>query len=351
MDGFVDPAFTSVGDVFQNLFDTGEETGAALAVYVDGRLVVDLWGGWSDTARTKAWTAGTLATTFSTCKPLAALTVLRHVAAGAIDLDAPIARYWPEFAAHGKDQATVRHALSHAAGVPAVAEPLSAQDAFDWDRFCRAIADTPPEWPPGTAFGEHALTYGNVIGNVLRRATGKTVQSVLKTEIRQDVYIGLGASDLPRVAEHEHATPNWPTEAIQGHGDLWERALGNPRGLLTVDVLNGTGWRTSQIPAVNGHCTAKGLATVYEELPNLLPKDLLAEAIAPQVEGTDQLLQDHAVWTLGWRRDGGWYGMGGVGGSTAGHDEEKGYTLAYVTRRLGTHDRSDACWDAIDQCL
>jgi CubicO group peptidase (beta-lactamase class C family) len=349
MHGFVDPAFRSVGDVFQNLFDTGQETGAALAVYVDRRLVVDLWGGWADAGRTRPWTERTLVTTFSTGKPLAALAVLRHVATGAIDLDAPIARYWPEFAAHGKDQATVRHALSHAAGVPAVAEPLTAADAFDWDRFCRAIADTPPEWPPGTAFGEHALTYGNLIGNVLRRATGKTIGEVLREEIRQDVYIGLKAAI--NVADVEHASRDWPTEAIQGHGDLWERALANPPGLLETDVLNGQGWRTSEVPAVNGHCTAKGLATVYEELPNLLPAGLLAEALAPQAEGVDRLLQEHAVWTLGWRRDGGWYGMGGIGGSSAGHDEEKGYTLAYVTRRLGTHDRSDACWDAIERAL
>jgi CubicO group peptidase (beta-lactamase class C family) len=344
MDGFVDPAFRSVGDVFQNLFDTGQETGAALAVYVDKRLVVDVHGGWADAARTQPWTAETLVTTFSTGKPLAALAVLRHVATGAIELDAPVARYWPEFAAHGKDQATVRHALSHAAGVPAVAEPLTADDAFDWDRFCRAIADTPPEWPPGTAFGEHALTYGNLIGNVLLRATGKTIGQVLREEIRQAVHIG----QVTRAADVEYAEEDWQGTS---HGELWQRALANPRGLLEIDVLNGAGWRTSELPAVNGHCTAKGLATVYEELPNLLPAALLAEALAPQVDGTDQLLQEHAVWTLGWRRDGGWYGMGGIGGSSAGHDEEKGYTLAYVTRRLGTHDRSDACWDAIDQCL
>jgi CubicO group peptidase (beta-lactamase class C family) len=351
MDGFVDPAFKGVADVFQSHFDSGQETGAALAVYVDGRLVIDVWGGWADVARTQRWQRDTLATTFSVCKPLAALAVLRYVATGEIDLDAPVARYWPEFGAHGKDQATVRHALSHAAGVPAVGEALKAEDAFNWDRFCQAIADTPPEWEPGTKFGEHALTYGNLIGNVLRRATGETVQNVLNQEVRQDVYIGLEAEQIQRTAEHEHATQEWPREAIQGHGDLWERALGNPSGLLETDVLNGTGWRTSEIPAVNGHCTARGLAAVYEDLPNLLPAGLLADAISPQVEGTDQLLQDHAVWTLGWRRDGGWYGMGGVGGSTAGHDEEKGYTLAYVTRRLGTHDRSDACWDAMENCL
>jgi CubicO group peptidase (beta-lactamase class C family) len=350
MEGFVDPAFRAVGDTFQELFATGEETGAALAVYVDGRLVVDVWGGWADVARTRPWTEDTLVTTFSTCKPLAALAVLRHVATGAIDLDAPVGRYWPEFNAHGKDGATVRHALSHAAGVPAVAQPLTPPDVFDWDRFCQAIADTPPEWPPGTAFGEHALTYGNIIGNVLRTAAGRTIGDELRA-IGHDVHIGVKPNDESRVADVEYATADWPNEAIHGHGELWERALGNPRELLDQDVLNGTGWRTSEVPAANGHCTAKGLATVYEKLPELLPEDLLAEALAPQAEGIDRLLQEAAIWTLGWRREGGWYGMGGIGGSSAGHDEDKGYTLAYVTRRLGTHDRSDACWDVVEECL
>ena len=351
MDGFVDRAFQPVADVFQGLFDTGEETGAALAVSVDGRLVVDVWGGWADAARTRPWTGDTLVTTFSVCKPLAALAVLRHVATGEIDLDAPVARYWPEFAAHGKESATVRHALSHAAGVPAVAEPLTADEALDWDRFCRAIAETPPEWPPGTAFGEHALTYGNLIGNVLRKAANTTIHDVLAEEIHEDVHIGVTKDNLARVAEVEHARADWPAEAIRGHGDLWERALANPSGLLEPSVLNGEGWRTGELPAVNGHCTARGLARTYEALKTLLPAGLLAEALAPQVRGIDRLLQDEATWTLGWRRDGGWYGMGGIGGSAAGHDEEKGYTLAYVTRRLGTHDRSNACWAAVDQVL
>jgi CubicO group peptidase (beta-lactamase class C family) len=353
MDGFADPAFSRVADVFRDLLESGQETGGALAAYVGGRLVVDLWGGWADAARTHLWARDTLVTTFSTGKPLAALTVLRHVATGAIELDAPVARYWPEFATAGKDAATVRHALSHAAGVPAIAAPLPTEAAYDWDRFCTAIAETPAAWEPGTAFGEHALTYGHLVGNVLRRASGTTVKDVLRDEIGHDVHFGLDLADLERVAEVEYAVDDWPAQAIDGHGDLWARALGNPPGLLTREVLNGSGWRRSEIPAVNAHCTARGLAAVYQALATreLLPEALLTEALAPQVDGVDLLLQQQATWTLGWRRDGSWVGMGGIGGSSAGLDEEKGYTLAYVTRRLGTHDRGEACYDALEACL
>jgi CubicO group peptidase (beta-lactamase class C family) len=358
--GTADPAFEPVAEVFRDLFATGQESGAALTAFVDGRPVVDLWGGWADVARTRPWAPDTLVTTFSVCKPVAALALLRRVADGTVDLDAPVVRYWPEFGAGGKERATVRHALSHQAGVPVVAEPLTADEAFDWDRFAAAVAATPAEWEPGTALGEHALTYGHVVGTVLRRADrGATAGQVVRDEVAGplglDVHIGLSTSDLPRVAEVEYGEPDWPASAAGEHGSLWARALANPAGLLTLEVLNGTGWRTAEVPAVNGHNTARGLAGLYAALlagdPRVLPSALLAEALAPQAVGLDRLLGEEATWTLGWRRDGGFVGLGGIGGSSAGMDLERGYALAYVTRRLAGHDRSNACYDALEACL
>lgn len=343
MHGTTDPAFAPVADVFRDLLETGRETGAALAAYVDGRLVVDLWGGWADAARTRPWAPDTLVTTFSVCKPIAALGLLRRVADGTVDLDAPIVRYWPEFGAGGKSKATVRHALAHQAGVPVVAEPLPAEAAFDWDRFAAAVAATPAEWEPGTAHGEHALTYGHLVGTIERHAH-------VDDPLPFDVHIGLSTGDLARVAEVEAGEPGWPR--LDGQ---FARVLGNPHGLLDVGILNGTGWRRAQIPAVNGHCTARGLAGLYAALlardPKLLPAGLLAEALSPQAVGPDRVLGEEATWTLGWRRDGGFVGMGGIGGSSAGMDEERGYALAYVTRRLAGHDRSNACYDALEACL
>jgi CubicO group peptidase (beta-lactamase class C family) len=345
--GTVAAGFEPVADTFRGLLSSGAETGASVAAYVHGKLVVDLWGGWSDAARTRPWQAGTLATVFSVSKPVAALAVLARVATGAIKLDEPITRYWKAFPHPG---ATVRHALAHQAGLPAVAEPLTPAEALDWDRFTAAIAATPLEWEPGTAVGEHALTYGNILGAILRGATGETIGEVVRT-FGLDVHFGLSPVDIERCAEIEYGTPDWPAESVNGRGDLWARALGNPAGLLDVGVLNGSAWRTGEMPAVNGHATARGLAALYNALPRLLPADLLTEALSAQADGYDLLLREDAIWTLGWRRDGTWVGMGGIGGSSAGGDERTGYWMAYVTRKLAGHDRSNALYDAVEACL
>ncbi|GAA3292935.1 beta-lactamase family protein [Dactylosporangium vinaceum] len=347
--GTVEKGFEAVAEAFRAQLESGAETGAAVAAYAGGELVVDLWGGWADAARTRPWTADTLVTVFSAGKPVAALAVLARVADGRIGLDEPVATYWPAFT---DPRGTVRHALAHQLGLPAIAEPLTAADGLDWARCTAAIAASPLEWAPGTAVGEHALTYGNILGAILRGATGETVGDVVRG-FGLDVHFGLSAADQARCAEVEHGSPDWPEQAVHGHGDLWARALGNPAGLLDTAVLNGPGWRGGELPAVNLHATARGLAGVYHALPRLLPADLLAEALAPQATGVDRLLEEEAVWTLGWRRDDTWVGMGGIGGSSAGGfaTATGGYWLAYVTRHLADHERSTAVYDAMEASL
>jgi CubicO group peptidase (beta-lactamase class C family) len=349
MQGSVAPGFGPVADTFRRLLEDGAETGASVAAYAGGELVVDLWGGWADAARTRPWRADTLATVFSVGKPVAALAVLTRVADGRIGLDEPVARYWPAFA---HPAGTVRHALAHQLGLPAIAEPLTPAEALQWERCTAAVFASPLEWEPGTAVGEHALTYGNILGAILRGATGETVGEVVRG-LGHDVHFGLSRQDAARCAEVEHGAPDWPQHAVHGHGELWARALGNPAGLLDPAVLNGSAWRGGELPAVNGHATARGIAGLYQALPSLLPADLLAEAFAPQAEGHDRLLEEDAVWTLGWRRDEGWIGMGGIGGSSAGGflAEPGGYRMAYVTRHLADHDRSNALYDAVEACL
>jgi CubicO group peptidase (beta-lactamase class C family) len=343
--GTVAPGFETVRAAFERLFADGAETGASVAAYVGGDLVVDLWGGWADAARTRPWQADTLSTVFSAGKPVAAMAVLRRVADGRIALDAPIASYWKAFP---HPAGTVRHALSHAAGLPA-ADVSDISEILDSERFAAAIAATPLEWEPGTAVGEHALTYGTILGEILRGATGESVGDVVRT-LCLDVHFGLSPADAARCAEVEHATPDWPERQLSGHGDLWARALG-PAALLATDVVNGPLWRGGELPAVNCHATARGLAGFYAGLHGLLPPAVLAEAIGPQAVGFDLLLRQDATWTLGWRREGAWFGMGGIGGSSAGSNESFGYSLAYVTRRLGDHDRGNAMYDALEAAL
>jgi CubicO group peptidase (beta-lactamase class C family) len=357
--GAADPAFAPVADAFRELLATGRETGAALAVFVDGRPVLDIWGGWADSARTRPWLRDTLVTTFSVGKPIAALALLRRVADGTIALDAPIIRYWPEFGAGGKASATVRHALAHQAGVPVVAERLPADATFDFERFAAAIAATPALWQPGTAHGEHAVTYGHLLGGVLRRSAGRPLGAAIRDELTGpldlDIHCGLSTTDLARCAEVEYAEPDWPEAVVAERGELWRRALTNPAGLLALDVLNGTGWRTAEVAAVNVHGTARGVAGLYSLMlagdRRLLPPALLAEALAAQAIGPDRVLGAEATWTLGCRREGGFVGMAGIGGSSAGMHEDHRYALAYLTRRLGSHDRANACYDALEACL
>ena len=200
-EGTVDATFEPVRDAFADVVRAQPGTGAAVAVWVDGAWVVDLWGGWADAARTRAWRRDSIAMPYSVSKPFAALCALVLVDRGALDLDAPVQRYWPEFTA----QATVRHVLSHQAGVVAIDEPAPTEAFFDWDRMCALLAAQPPEWEPGTAHGESALFYGHLVGELVRRVDGRTPGRFLREEIcgphGLDFAFGLDAREQERAVE------------------------------------------------------------------------------------------------------------------------------------------------------
>ena len=174
-------------------------------MYIDGKLVVDLWGGHSDKARTKPWTRDTLVNIYSTTKGLAAMCAHRLVDQGKLDLDAPVAKYWPEFAQAGKDKLPVRYLLSHRAGLPAVRKALPPEALYDWNTMTNALAAQEPWWVPGTKHGYHAITYGWLVGEVVRRASGKTLGTYFRDEIVTplglDAHIGLDA-------KHDSRTTN-----------------------------------------------------------------------------------------------------------------------------------------------
>src|SRR5580700_9440573 len=181
--GTCDPRFRKVREAFAANFETAGEIGASVAMYIDGKQVVDLWGGYADKARTKPWTRDTLVNIYSTTKGLAAMCAHRLVDQGKLDLDAPVAKYWPEFAQAGKDKLPVKYLLSHRAGLPAVRKILDGDALFNWTTMTTALAEQEPWWEPGTAHGYHAVTFGYLVGEVIRRITGKSPGTYLRDEL------------------------------------------------------------------------------------------------------------------------------------------------------------------------
>ncbi|MFC0507426.1 serine hydrolase domain-containing protein [Micromonospora costi] len=353
-----DARFAPVHDCFRDLLADGRETGAGLAIWYDGRPVVDIVGGERSPGR--QWLPDTLVNVYSVGKPVAALCLLTLVDRGRLDLDDPVARHWPGFRA----PATVRQVLAHTAGLPAFPVPRPADAVADWDLLCADLAAAEPEWPPGSAAAEHAWTYGHLVGELVRRVDGRPLGRFLAEEIagpwRLDLGFGLAEADQRRCADLSYGDPDWPVRAPGEPGSLRFRAMTNPAGGLDLAVLNSALWRGAEVPAVNLHATATGLARLYAGLlaggvlddVRLFDPDLVAEATRAQYDGDDLLLGRRVQWTLGMQRedDGSW-GMGGLGGSCGWADPVRGYAFAYVTARLAEFDRVEALVDALHGCL
>jgi CubicO group peptidase (beta-lactamase class C family) len=358
--GSTHPAFEAVRDRFTALFADGTETGAAVAAYRGDELVVDLWAGWADQARTRPWQRNTIATTYSVTKMPAAATLLMLVDRGLIGLDDPVASVWPEYAAVGKAATTLRMVLAHRAGQPAFPEPRDASAWPDWADLTAMLARAEPEWEPGSQHVEHALTYGHLVGEVVRRVAGRSLGTVWREDIagplELDFQIGLTAAEAARAAEVEYAALTWPVDTAGAPGSLRHRALTNPAGGLDLDVLNSEIWRTPEVPAVNGHGTARSVARFYAALAGWLPERLFspalqAEVLTPVAEGHDALLDRSVAWGLGLQFEESYAGMGGIGGSDGMVNLDKGYAFGYVTRRLADHDRAISLADTVESCL
>src|SRR5437773_1365658 len=234
--GHCDPRFLAVRDAFAANFAAGREVGASFATTVEGELVVDLWGGYADAATTRPWERETIVNVFSTTKAMTALCAHLLVDRGELDLDAPVARYWPEFAQAGKERITTRHLLTHTAGLAALRRSLPTEALYDWTRMVEALAAETPWWEPGSANGYHAMTYGYLVGEVVRRLTGKTLGRFLRDEVTAplgaDFHIGLAPSEDARVAEMvppnaAEAAAAYPSKGIDPQS-LSGRALNNP---------------------------------------------------------------------------------------------------------------------------
>jgi CubicO group peptidase (beta-lactamase class C family) len=367
VEGEVEPRFARVRDVFAKSFEAGE-VGAALCVTIGGRVVIDLWGGHRDAARTQPWTRDTLVNVYSTTKGMTAICANRLVEAGRLDLDAPVAHYWPEFAAAQKDRIPVRWLLCHKSGVAALREDVPVGSRFDWKFWTEALAAEAPWWEPGTLHGYHALTYGHLVGEIVRRVDGRSLGTFLREELALplglDFHIGLAAEHDARVAELLPApaappgAPNPFVAARKSPKSLVGRVFGNPT--LDTQDANSRAWRAAELPAVNGHGTARGLARVYGALATdgtldgerVLSPQQIARANSEEAKGLDAVLKPlHSRFGLGFMltqpmipfgpnpRS---FGHPGAGGSIAFADPDAGVGFAYTMNQMQTGLGGDA---------
>jgi CubicO group peptidase (beta-lactamase class C family) len=307
IEGSVDPRFARVRDAFAENLTTGADVGAACCVYARGRMVVDLWGGLADRDQQRPWTEDTAALVFSSTKGITAACALRLVERGLLDLDAPIAAYWPEFSAEGKGDVPLRWAFSHRAGVPAVDAALTLDEVLAWDPVVTAIAAQRPSWTPGSQHGYHFRTYGWILGEVVRRVTGSTFGRLLADEISKplgaDFWVGLPADVEPRVATLIPPPPLPDPEAralferLTGPDTLLGRALTGPSNLFHYDEMwNTRALHAAEMPSSNGIGTARALARIYAALVSdvdevrLLRPETVAAARAVQSDGPDAVL-------------------------------------------------------------
>src|SRR6201996_3949713 len=352
--GRVDARFAAVREQFAGVIAAQPGTGTALAVRAGGQLVIDLWGGHADQDRTRPWSEDTLVQPYSVTKPFAAVCALHLADAGRLEVDAPMQRYWPEFHA----PATVRQVLSHQAGVVALDQPAPTEAFLDWSWLCGLLAAQEPSWPPGTAHGESALFYGHLVGEVVRRVDGRTPGRYLREEIcgprGLDFAVGLTPAEQARTADLTGLDDSFRAAGLAGKPELYPRATGNPPGNLDPAVVNSAAWRAAEVPAINGHGTARAVAGFYEALASggLLSPGLLTEMITPQCHGPDQVFGPEAAWGLGFGvagQEG--YGMGGLGGSYGGRVDADGYSFGFVTGSVGDHDRAERLENTFRDCL
>lgn len=363
--GTCSPAFAGVLDAFAAVTANGE--GGALAVYLDGEHVVDVWGGKASLDSGLPWERDTMCLVMSTSKGLTTTCALGHCDAGRLDLDAPIATVWPEFGRAGKSRVTLRHVLTHSAGLPAFDQPIAFDDCHDASVVADALAAQSPRWDPGTSHGYHAMTFGWLVGEVVRRATGQTIGETL-ADLRQalglESYIGLPAELEARVAPLQELPSDRPIDpdpdpdaeaflqALFDRRSLTFRVFTNPRGQLDFARYNSRRLHAAEWPSVNAITTARSLATLYGSLVSgkVLSAPMMAEALRPQVDGDDLVLRSRTTFGLGFalsiahqerQLPTAIFGHEGAGGSVALADRHHGFGFAFVTNILAVSQGMD----------
>ncbi|UOZ03673.1 serine hydrolase domain-containing protein [Amycolatopsis sp. WQ 127309] len=331
IEGTCDERFEAVRDALAASLDK-DDVGASVAVYVDGAPVVDLWGGYADEARTRPWERDTITAVWSTTKTMTALCALILADRGELDLDAPVAAYWPEFAAAGKGDVRVRHVLGHTAGLPSWDEPLTVERLYDWPAMTALLAAQAPASAPGTVGAYHAVTQGYLAGEVIRRVTGHRLGRFFAEEVAAplgaDFHIGLAPEHDHRVAPVIPATTRAPEFA--------DRGPGNPD--VPAEVANTEAWQRADIPSASGFGNARSVAAVQSVLTSggrgLLSAAGCERALEEQFAGEDQVLGARIRYGMGYAVQGRSCSWGGWGGSLVMNDFDRRMTVAYVMNRM-----------------
>ncbi|MEU2549078.1 serine hydrolase domain-containing protein [Streptomyces roseolus] len=300
LNGHHDERFTRLREELSANLESGEELGAAVAVDIDGELVVDLWGGYRDTARTAPWDRDTIVNVWSTTKEITALAVLMLVDRGLVDLNAPVTTYWPEFGQAGKEAIEVRHLMAHTSGVSGWEQPFALEDMYDWEKSVSRLAGQAPWWEPGTASGYHAQNQGHLLGEILRRVSGKTLKQFVAEEIAEplgvDLQIGAQAKDDGRIAEIVPPPPSpFDFGSVPADSAVFKTLTGP---VADAAAANTPAWRGADMGALNGHTNARALARTMSVISRggavggvrLLSEKTIDRIFEEQARGEDLVL-------------------------------------------------------------
>jgi CubicO group peptidase (beta-lactamase class C family) len=347
--------FGAVRAALERNLDSGEELGASLVLDIDGDIVIDMWGGFTDQARTIPWTEHTITNVWSSTKTVTSLAALMLADRGELDVDAPVAKYWPEFGARGKQDILVRQLMSHSSGVSGLEQPASVEDLYDWTLATTRMAGQAPWWEPGTASGYHALNYGHLVGEVVRRISGKTLKQFVADEIAgplgADFQIGAAESDWGRIADVVPPPPlPFDLDALGADSPAFKTFTGPP---AAAEDANIPGWRRADIGAANGHGNARSVSRVMSVVARggqvdgvrLLSGDTIDLIFREQLNGIDLVLGLPLRWGIGfglprldilpWIPDEKICYWGGWGGSMIVMDVGRRMTISYMMNKMG----------------
>jgi CubicO group peptidase (beta-lactamase class C family) len=355
VEGTCSQRFEAVRAALAEKLASDEELGASIVVNVDGVTAVDIWGGYKDEAKTTPWTRDTITNVWSSTKTVTNLAALMLVDRGLLDVHAPVARYWPEFAANGKEGIEVRHLLAHTSGVSGWDQPVSIEDMYDWDKSTSKLAAQAPWWEPGTASGYHALNQGHLVGEVIRRVSGKSLREFVAEEIAgplgADFQIGAAEHDWDRIADVVPPPPlPFDLAALDPQSPMIKTLTGP---LAEASAANTPGWRGAVIGAANGHGNARSVARIMSALAlggevdgvRLLSPDTIELIFQEQSNGPDLVLGVPLRFGIG-------YGLpqldtlpfipdekvcfwGGWGGSLILMDLDRRMTISYMMNKMG----------------